>query len=80
MEVKEPIRDIKPICVPNENFKDHGMHASIAGYGKFKRALCEVDSRGPSKFRYCGVEPNCKSGSDKYQNNECSVQFTYKVC
>ena len=80
LELKEPINDIKPICLPNKSFRDYGVHATIAGYGKFKRSLCEVDGRGPSKYRYCGVEPDCKPGTYEYENNECKIQFNYKVC
>ena len=79
MKTKETIQDIKNICLPDKNFKDYGEYGSIAGYGKFKRSLCEVDERGPSKFRYCGVEPDCKPGSYKYENGVCSVRFTYNV-
>ena len=80
IETKHHMRDIQPICIPSKNYKDYGVHATIAGYGKFQRPVCEVDSRGPSKYKSCGVEPDCRRGTEKYNQNDCSVQFRYKVC
>ena len=79
IETKQYIQDITPICLPGRNYKDFGQHAIIAGYGKYKRPVCEVDGRGPSKYRYCGVERGCRPGNENYENGHCSIQFRYKV-
>ena len=79
IKTKNPIQHIEKICLPSTTFRDYGIHGTIAGYGKYKRLLCEVDNRGPSKFRYCGVDPNCKPGQYNYENGQCSVKFRYKV-
>ena len=79
IQVAHPMDNVAPICLPTVNFKDDNIHATIAGYGKYKRAPCEVDSHGPSKFRYCGVEPDCQYNTPKHENANCSIQFEYKV-
>ncbi len=74
-----------PACLPGSGFVDEGLRGSgsgvwIVGYGKTRRATCEVGPRGPSKFRYCGVEPGCADGAGaKYKKADCRVQFPYKV-
>lgn len=51
------------ICLPeDENFNDQG-HAMVAGYGRYRRAPCEVGRQGPEKFEYCGTAETCVKGS-----------------
>ena len=35
----------------------------VAGYGRYRRAPCEVGRQGPEKFEYCGTAENCAKGS-----------------
>ena len=51
------------ICLPDgEKFQDNG-HAMVAGYGRYRRAPCEVGRHGPEKFEYCGTGDRCIRGS-----------------
>ena len=51
------------ICLPeNDQFNDQG-HAMVAGYGRYRRAPCEVGRQGPEKFEYCGTAETCTKGS-----------------
>ena len=71
---------MSPACLPRESYKDTSIKAIIAGYGKNRRAPCQVGSHGPSKYRYCGVETACHDvEAEKFKNANCSVSFTYKV-
>ena len=38
-------------------------HAMAAGYGRYRRAPCEVGRKGPEKFEYCGTADGCTKGS-----------------
>ena len=59
-------KDKKPysrVCLPeSDRFNDQG-HAMVAGYGRYRRAPCEVGRQGPEKFEYCGTAENCAKGS-----------------
>ena len=56
-------KDYSRICLPdNEKFNDLG-HAMVAGYGRYRRAPCEVGRMGPEKFEYCGTAETCTKGS-----------------
>ena len=35
----------------------------VAGYGRYRRAPCEVGRQGPEKFEYCGTAETCVKGS-----------------
>ena len=35
----------------------------VAGYGRYRRAPCEVGRQGPEKFEYCGTSEECTRGS-----------------
>ena len=35
----------------------------VAGYGRYRRAPCEVGRLGPEKFEYCGTADTCTKGS-----------------
>ena len=35
----------------------------VAGYGRYRRAPCEVGRMGPEKFEYCGTAETCTKGS-----------------
>ena len=51
------------ICLPRgPGFNDFG-HALVAGYGRYRRAPCEVGRLGPEKFEYCGTGEECTRGS-----------------
>ena len=51
------------ICLPHgPRFNDFG-HALVAGYGRYRRAPCEVGRQGPEKFEYCGTGEECTRGS-----------------
>ena len=51
------------ICLPHgPEFDDFG-HALVAGYGRYRRAPCEVGRLGPEKFEYCGTGEECTRGS-----------------
>ena len=50
------------ICLPkDETYNDVGA-ATIAGYGRYRRAPCEVNRHGPEKYEYCGTEKACVKG------------------
>ena len=56
-------KDYSRICLPDdEKFNDLG-HAMVAGYGRYRRAPCEVGRMGPEKFEYCGTAETCTKGS-----------------
>ena len=46
----------------------------VAGYGRYRRAPCEVGRQGPEKFEYCGTAESCKKGS-KVRNFILSLTF-----
>ena len=57
-----------PACLPDPNFEDINIKAILAGYGKYFRASCQTDTRGPMKHHYCQSDPDC------VQNN-CKPKF-----
>ena len=63
IKLKRKVAKIEPACLPPSKDFDDGGNATIAGYGRFKRPPCEVGSKGPHKFEFCGVDPQCKKGS-----------------
>ena len=80
IKLKQHAKGIKPACLPSPNYKDTNIKAIIAGYGKNRRAPCQVGSKGPSKYRYCGIEDACHNfETEKFKEANCSVTFTYKV-
>lgn len=66
-----------PICLPTMDYRDTSVKAIIAGYGKYRRPTCLVGPRGPTKFRYCGIDQECRKMGDKYKNASCQVTFPY---
>ena len=67
IKLKFPVSKIGPETVPihlptDENFPDLGP-SIIAGYGRYRRAPCEVGRQGPDKFEFCGVEKACTKNS-----------------
>ena len=80
IKLKQHAKGIKPACLPSPNYKDTNIKAIIAGYGKNRRAPCQVGSKGPSKYRYCGIEEACYNfETEKFKEANCSVTFTYQV-
>ena len=80
IKLKTPATDVERACIPKESYKDFNIKAIIAGYGKNRRAPCQVGSHGPSKYRYCGIENECHDfENEKFKFANCSVSFTYKV-
>ncbi len=52
---------------------------SSVGYGKNRRAPCQVGTRGPEKFRYCGLETTCRNFTTvKFKTATCRVSFPYE--
>ena len=49
--VKKPANGvgISPICLPTMEYQDSNVKAIIAGYGKYRRAPCQVGAHGPTK-------------------------------
>ena len=51
------------ICLPSsQEYDEHGL-AMVAGYGRYRRAPCEVGRQGPEKFEYCGTGKECARGA-----------------
>jgi hypothetical protein len=42
IQLKENVAKPQVICLPSDKFPDHGIKATIAGYGKYKRPTCQV--------------------------------------
>jgi len=74
----EKPKDYSRICLPDsEKFNDLG-HAMVAGYGRYRRAPCEVGRMGPEKFEYCGTAETCTKGSKGHQRSNCTIQWKYQ--
>ena len=47
-------------CLPSNTFQDTNLgRVVLSGYGKYHRADCQTDGRGPMKFHYCQSDPDC---------------------
>ena len=47
-------------CLPSNSFQDTNLpRVVLSGYGKYHRADCQTDGRGPMKFHYCQSDPDC---------------------
>ena len=51
IKLKKPANDarISPICLPTMEYPDSNVKAIIAGFGKYRRAPCQVGAHGPTK-------------------------------
>ena len=51
IKLKKPANDarISPICLPTMEYQDSNVKAIIAGFGKYRRAPCQVGAHGPTK-------------------------------
>lgn len=78
IKLKKKAKGFQPTCLPTLDYQDTSIKAIIAGYGKFRRPTCQVGSHGPTKFRYCGVDKECREKGDKFKNATCEVTFPYK--
>ena len=68
----------QPACLPGPKFEDSNIRVILAGYGKYFRASCQTNSRGPMKQHYCQSDPDCVE-------NNCKPKFSdglreYKDC
>jgi len=50
----------------------------VAGYGRYRRAPCEVGRHGPEKFEYCGTGDECVMGSQEHRKSNCTISWKYK--
>lgn len=78
IKLAKRVDHLQPGCLPTMEFKDTSVKAIIAGYGKNRRPVCQVGPRGPTKFRYCGVDDACKEKGARYKNATCDIAFPYK--
>ena len=51
IKLKKPANavNISAICLPTMEYQDSNVKAIIAGYGKYRRAPCQVGAHGPTK-------------------------------
>ena len=51
IKLKKPANavNVSAICLPTMEYQDSNVKAVIAGYGKYRRAPCQVGAQGPTK-------------------------------
>ena len=51
IKLKKPANavNVSAICLPTMEYQDSNVKAIIAGYGKYRRAPCQVGAHGPTK-------------------------------
>ena len=66
-----------PACLPDMKFQDTNIRrVSLSGYGKYHRASCQTDRRGPMKFHYCQTDPDCLDTSCRPQFSDGVRDYT----
>ena len=56
VKLDKPVTDMEKACLPGPRFKDAGVLAKLAGYGRYHRnggKTCQTDQHGKYKYHYC---------------------------
>ena len=81
IKLRNPVSSLGPETTPvllprDQNYPDLGP-ALIAGYGRYRRAPCEVGRSGPDKFEFCGIEKSCTKNSRVSRSSFSTISTSF---